>query len=72
MQKEEFPCSRPAMMDMWKRVIGRATYPNVHIDGYLLLSDWSAYIVQLPFYTVNVVNSNPVFLKLLPACKSVS
>eukprot|EP00913_Durusdinium_trenchii_P001665 g1541.t1 len=52
------------MIEMWKRVIGRASNPTVQIDGYELLSDWAAYIVQLPFYTVNVMNSNSVFQQL--------
>ncbi|CAK9065561.1 Ferredoxin--NADP reductase, partial [Durusdinium trenchii] len=64
MQKGQLPCSRPAMIEMWKRVIGRASNPTVQIDGYELLSDWAAYIVQLPFYTVNVMNSNSVFQQL--------
>jgi hypothetical protein len=54
------------MIEMWKRVIGRASHPNVKIDGYDILSDWAAYVVQLPYYTVNVVNSNPVFQQMLP------
>lgn len=53
------------MIDMWKRVIGRASHPNVKIDGYDILSDWAAYVVQIPYYTVNVVNSNPVFQQML-------
>lgn len=65
-QKNQVPCSRPAMIEMWKRVIGRASHPNVKIDGYDILSDWAAYVVQLPYYTVNVVNSNPVFQQMLP------
>lgn len=63
-QKNQVPCSRPAMIEMWKRVIGRASHPNVKIDGYDILSDWAAYVVQLPYYTVNVVNSNPVFQQM--------
>lgn len=54
------------MLEMWKRVIGRASNPNVKIDGYDILSDWAAYVVQLPYYTVSVVNSNPVFQQMLP------
>eukprot|EP00438_Fugacium_kawagutii_P027932 Skav234345 [mRNA] locus=scaffold1274:8661:14006:+ [translate_table: standard] len=64
-QKNQIPCSRPAMIDMWKRVIGRASHPNIKIDGYDVLSDWAAYVVQIPYYTVNVVNSNPVFQQML-------
>lgn len=55
------------MIEMWKRVIGRADHPNVKIDGYEILSDWPAYIIQLPYYTVNVVNSNAAFGEMFGA-----
>mmetsp|Transcript_81280 Transcript_81280/g.195040 ORF Transcript_81280/g.195040 Transcript_81280/m.195040 type:complete len:680 (-) Transcript_81280:175-2214(-) len=63
-QSDQFPCSRPAMVNMWKAVVGRASHPNVVIDGYPILSDWPAYIVQLPYYTVNMVNSDATFLDM--------
>eukprot|EP00439_Symbiodinium_sp_Y106_P038180 s3316_g4.t1 len=57
-------CSMPAIHTMWNKVVGRALHPNLQMFGHPLLSDWSSYVVQIPYYTTHPVNSFPAFQKL--------
>jgi len=54
----------PAIHTMWGKVVGRALHPNVEMFGYPILSLWSSYVPQLPFYTAHPVNSFPAFQEL--------
>ena len=54
----------PAIHTMWNKVVGRALHPNLEIFGHPLLSDWSSYVVQIPYYTTHPVNSFPAFQKM--------
>ena len=45
-------CKDKAMEAMWKAWQGRRTKPNHIYDGHPLLSMWSGYFFQFPYYTV--------------------
>jgi len=49
---------------MWKAWDGRKTLPNHDYDGHPLLSEWSSYLVQLPYYMVHPFNSDADFQSL--------
>jgi len=61
--KGQEKCSMPAMVDMWKKVIGRVQHPNIEFMGYKMATKWSAYLMQLPFYTVHPANTEEKFLE---------
>ena len=46
-------CAQPAAEAMWRAWQGRRLHPNQEapVGGYKLLSLWSGYLVQLPYYT---------------------
>lgn len=50
-----------SMWDAWE---GRRLHPSLSYQGYNLLSKWSGYIVQLPYYTSYSFNSDPDYVKL--------
>ena len=52
-------CKDTAMEAMWKAWQGRRTKPNHSYGGHPLLSLWSGYMFQFPYYTVAPVNTDP-------------
>ena len=42
----------------------RRLHPDDSYQGYELLSMWSSYLVQLPYYMVHTFNSDPVYQRL--------
>eukprot|EP00750_Incisomonas_marina_P018454 INCI2959.1.p1 GENE.INCI2959.1~~INCI2959.1.p1 ORF type:complete len:522 (+),score=56.35 INCI2959.1:194-1567(+) len=62
-------CSRHALENMWDRWQSRRYHPNEFFNSsagqsFPLLSVWSGYIVQLPFYTTHSFNSDPTYRQL--------
>lgn len=57
-------CSNNPIETMWKKWWGRRFHPNHNYDNYKLLSVWSGYLVQLPFYTVHPCNSDSTYQTL--------
>lgn len=57
-------CKDKAIEAMWKAWQGRRTKPNHNYDGHPLLSLWSGYFFQFPYYTVAPVNTDPTYAKL--------
>ena len=39
-------------------------HPDDSYQGFELLSMWSSYLVQLPYYMVHTFNSDPVYQRL--------
>ena len=57
-------CKDTAMEAMWTAWQGRRTNPNHSYDGHPLLSLWSGYFFQFPYYTVAPVNTDPIYATL--------
>merc|ERR1712232_1506681 len=57
-------CNNTELETAWKAWQGRRPHPSYNYFGYPLLSDWSAYIVQIPYYTSHAFNSDPEYMKL--------
>lgn len=53
------------LQTMWERWQGRRQHIKQEYLGHKLLSEWSGYIVHLPFYTTQSFNSDPVYNDLL-------
>jgi len=49
---------------MWNAWNGRKEHPNQSYAGHDLLSRWASYIVHLPYYMMNVFNSDDDFKRL--------
>jgi hypothetical protein len=59
-------CNDTAMEAMWAAWQGRRLHPD-HVapfGAYPLLSLWSGYLVQLPFYSTHPFNSDETYLRL--------
>jgi hypothetical protein len=54
----------PGVAAMWERWLGRRKHPDHAYAGHPLLSLWSGYIVQLPFYSCASFNSDPAYVAL--------
>lgn len=57
-------CPAPQLEAMWEAWQGRRTAPNFAYAGLPLLSDWSSYIVHLPYYASHSFNSDPLWVAL--------
>lgn len=57
-------CDNKAIETMWHRWQGRRQHINTWYGSHPLLSIWSAYLVQLPFFMVHAFNSDPTYLSL--------
>ena len=57
-------CKDKAMEAMWKAWQGRRTKPNHSYNGHPLLTMWSGYTIQFPYYTVAPVNTDPTYVEL--------
>jgi len=61
-------CSNAAIEAMWDAWQGRRLRPNHFYphaaERLALLSEWSGYVVQLPYYTTRTFNSDPAYLAL--------
>lgn len=51
-------CPDKAIESMWTAWQGRRLHPNFAYKSFPLLSDWSAYIVHLPFYSSGSFNTD--------------
>ena len=58
------PCANSAISAMWRRWQARRLHPDDSYQGFELLSMWSSYLVQLPYYMVHTFNSDPVYQRL--------
>ena len=54
-------CPNKAIERMWQRWQARREHPIYSFGGHPLLSEWSAYVVQLPFYMSHAFNADPVY-----------
>ena len=57
-------CKDKAVEAMWAAWQGRRTKPNHSYDGHPLLSLWSGYMLQFPYYTIAPVNTDPMYEQL--------
>ncbi|CAE8641947.1 unnamed protein product [Polarella glacialis] len=57
-------CGAVNIQNMWNAVQGRRFHPDSTAAGYELLTKWSAYVVQIPYYMVHAVNSDATYQKL--------
>ncbi len=60
----EGSCRDAAIEAMWRRWQGRRTHPNHVYRNLEVLSDWSGYVVQLPYYTTHSFHADPAYQKL--------
>ncbi|CAE8592497.1 unnamed protein product [Polarella glacialis] len=57
-------CAAVNIQNMWNAVQGRRFHPDSTAAGYEILTKWSAYVVQIPYYMVHAVNSDATYQKL--------
>jgi len=58
-------CGNVPLQNAWEAWEARPSHPDLEYEKHTLLSLWSSYIVQIPYYTVHAFNSNPQYEKLL-------
>lgn len=61
----EGQCPNKPIENMWKAWNGRRFHPQFEYQGHKLLTMYAAYHVQLPFYLMHAVNSDPEYQKLI-------
>eukprot|EP00940_MAST-03C_sp_MAST-3C-sp2_P002398 g2398.t1 len=59
--------SDDALSTMWTRWQGRRNAPNHAYANYSLLSEWSGYLVQLPYYTTASFHNDATYRELFRA-----
>jgi hypothetical protein len=57
-------CKDKAMEAMWKAWQGRRTKPIHSYGGHPLMTLWSGYMMQFPYYTIAPSNSDPAYAEL--------
>eukprot|EP01079_Euglenida_sp_SAG-EU17-18_P010498 gene10498-1910_t len=57
-------CPNAGVQRMWDRWQGRRSHPMHSYNGRPLLSEWAAYVVQLPYYMAHPFNSDPLYTDL--------
>jgi hypothetical protein len=57
-------CDDVAMEAMWKAWQGRRTKPNHSYDHHPLMTLWSGYMMQFPYYTIAPSNTDPIYAEL--------
>lgn len=57
-------CPNKAIETMWSKWQGRRNKPNHAYGGHPLMTMWSGYVLQLPYYTTHPFNSDPVYTAL--------
>lgn len=57
-------CPNKAIETMWSKWQGRRNKPNHAYGGRPLMTMWSGYVLQLPYYTTHPFNSDPVYTAL--------
>jgi len=55
-------CTNIALENAWQALQTRRYKLNEHWDGFNLLSKWSCYVVQFPYYTTHAFISDPTWV----------
>ena len=62
--KPQGGCANKAIETMWTTWQGRKHKPNHIFDGHPLMSLWSGYMLQFPYFTIAPFNSDPTYVEL--------
>lgn len=58
-------CGNVPLENAWRAWEERPLHPDLEYEGNKLLSLWSSYIVQIPYYTVHAFNSDARYERLM-------